>query len=80
MLSNGKNFLLFDEVETLEEIYKKIEEVTSEEILEIANEMLSPSELSTLILKTTMVLNTPEDAFGTFTRYPAQDDKSYDPS
>ncbi len=48
MLSYGKTLLLFNRIDSLEEIRKKIEEVSSERILEVANEILDPSRLSVL--------------------------------
>ena len=51
MLALGKSVLLFNKFESLEEIGKKIEAVTSSDILEIANEIFSPEKLSVLIYK-----------------------------
>jgi predicted Zn-dependent peptidase len=48
MLSLGKNLLVFNRIDTLEEIRKKIESVTSSQILEIANEVLNPGNISVL--------------------------------
>jgi len=49
MLSLGKSFLVYNKVDSLEEIYKKIEKVTSSDILDIANEILDEKSLSILI-------------------------------
>ena len=49
MLSLGKSFLLFNEVDDPETIFKKIETISSELLLEIANEILDINRLSTLI-------------------------------
>ena len=49
MLSLGKSFLLFDEVDDPETIFKKIETISSDLLLEIANEILDINKLSTLI-------------------------------
>lgn len=49
MLSIGKSLLVFDRVDTIEEVSKKIEAVTDSALLEIANEILNPDKLSMLI-------------------------------
>jgi predicted Zn-dependent peptidase len=49
MLSIGKSLLVFDRVDTIEEVTKKIEAVTDSTLLEIANEILHPDKLSMLI-------------------------------
>jgi predicted Zn-dependent peptidase len=51
MLSLGKSLLVFNRIDTLEDTCKKIDRVTSSELLEIANEIFEPSRLSTLIYK-----------------------------
>lgn len=51
MLSFGKSMLVFDRIDTLEDICKKIDNLTSLQLLEIANEVLEPSRLSTIIYK-----------------------------
>jgi predicted Zn-dependent peptidase len=51
MLSLGKSLLVYNRIDTIEDICRKIENVTSSEILEIANEIFEPSCLSTLIYK-----------------------------
>lgn len=48
MLALGKSYLMYNRVDTLEEVYKSIESVTAEELLEISNEVFDPSKLSTL--------------------------------
>jgi len=48
MLSMGKSLLVFNRIDTLEEIRKKIETVTSLQILETANDILNPDKLSVL--------------------------------
>lgn len=45
MMSYGKSFLLYDRVEPLEEVFKKIELVSATELREIANEIISPARL-----------------------------------
>jgi predicted Zn-dependent peptidase len=49
MLVMGKSMLVFDKVDSLEEISMKIDAITENIILEIANEILHPEKLSTLI-------------------------------
>jgi predicted Zn-dependent peptidase len=51
MLSIAKSLLVFDKVDTLEEINRQIEAITAEQLIEIANEILDPNNLSTLIYK-----------------------------
>jgi predicted Zn-dependent peptidase len=49
MLSNGRSILLFDRIESFQEISDKIDKITSEELIAVANEIFSPENLSTLI-------------------------------
>jgi predicted Zn-dependent peptidase len=51
MLAIGKSFLLFNKVDSLEEIKTKIEAITTEDIQEIANEILNIDKMSMLIYK-----------------------------
>lgn len=51
MLSLGKSLLVFDRIENLEETCRKIDRITSSELLDTANEIFDPSKLSTLIYK-----------------------------
>jgi predicted Zn-dependent peptidase len=51
MLSLGKSLLVFNRIDSLEEICKKIDSLTTSELLEISNEVFEPSKLSTLIYK-----------------------------
>jgi predicted Zn-dependent peptidase len=51
MLSLGKSLLIFNKIDTIEDICKKIDNVTASELLETANNIFEPSELSTLIYK-----------------------------
>jgi len=51
MLSLGKSLLVFNRIDTIEELCRKIDNVTASEILETANEIFEPSMLSTLIYK-----------------------------
>jgi len=51
MLSMGKSFLVFNQVDTLKEIESKLEAVSATKLQEVANEILDPSRLNTLIYK-----------------------------
>lgn len=48
MLSIGKSLLIYDKVDTLEQVYKDIESVTSFELQEISNEIFDVNKLSWL--------------------------------
>ncbi len=48
MLSIGKSMLYFDEVESIEDVYDKIDNVSAETLLEVANEMLDIDQFSSL--------------------------------
>lgn len=48
MLALGKGVLSRDKVETMDEIYRRIDAVSREELLEVANDILNPSSLSML--------------------------------
>lgn len=49
MLTLGKSFLLYNKVDSLEKIYRQIEQISGQMILEIANEILDEKSMSTLI-------------------------------
>ena len=51
MLSLGKSLLVFNKIDTLEDICRKIDNLTSSELLDTANDIFEPSRLSTLIYK-----------------------------
>lgn len=51
MLSMGKSFMVYNKVDTLEEIRKKIEDITQMQIMEAANEIFETKKLSMLIFK-----------------------------
>lgn len=51
MLSLGKSLLVFNKIDTIEDICKKIDNITASELLETANDIFEPSKLSTLIYK-----------------------------
>ncbi len=49
MLAIGKSYLLFNKVDSIEEVYKKIEKITERELIEVANIVLDHSSLSKLV-------------------------------
>jgi predicted Zn-dependent peptidase len=51
MLSIGKSYLVYDKVDTLEEIFNKIETITATELMDIANEVLNKNTLSYLFYR-----------------------------
>jgi predicted Zn-dependent peptidase len=51
MLSLGKSLLIFNKIDTIEDICNKIDNVTASELLETANDIFEPIKLSTLIYK-----------------------------
>jgi len=51
MLSLGKSLLVFNRIESMEETCKKIDNITSSELMTAANEIFDPGKLSTLIYK-----------------------------
>jgi predicted Zn-dependent peptidase len=51
MLSIGKTFLVFDKVDTIAQIYKKIDKINAEELLEIANEIFDMNKFTQVIYK-----------------------------
>ncbi|ASB49682.1 M16 family metallopeptidase [Alkalitalea saponilacus] len=51
MLSIGKSFMLYNKVDTIEEIYNKLDNITAEKLLETANEIFAPEQLSYLIYR-----------------------------
>jgi len=51
MLSIGKSFLLYNRIDSLEELYQKIENITATQLLEVANEILNKDRLTTLMYK-----------------------------
>lgn len=50
-LGMGKTFLHYNRYETSEAVFRRIEQLTSEVLLEVANEMFAEEHLSTLIYK-----------------------------
>jgi predicted Zn-dependent peptidase len=51
MLAIGKSYLLYNRVDSLNEVFKKIESITDIELLEVANEILDENQLSTLVYR-----------------------------
>ncbi|WP_417592695.1 M16 family metallopeptidase [Owenweeksia hongkongensis] len=51
MLALGKSLLVFDRVDTFEEIRAKIEGITSEDLQDVANEILAPEQMSSIVYK-----------------------------
>ncbi len=49
MLSIGKSFLVFNQVDTLKEIERKLEAISAQKLREVAREILEPARLNTLI-------------------------------
>ena len=45
MLSLGKSLLVFNKIDTIEEICRKIDIITASELLEIANDIFEPSKI-----------------------------------
>lgn len=48
MMALGKSYLLYERVDSLEEVFQKIDSLTSEDLIEIANEILAPEYMSSL--------------------------------
>jgi predicted Zn-dependent peptidase len=48
MISIGKSHLFYDEVDTFDQIAEKIEQITAEQLLEVANEIFVPENFSQL--------------------------------
>jgi len=51
MLTMAKSILLFNKVDTIEDVFRKIDVITNSQLLEIAKEILIPEKLSCLIYK-----------------------------
>jgi predicted Zn-dependent peptidase len=49
MISIGKNVMVFNKVDTIEDIHSKIDRVDALELLEIANLVFAPEEMSSLV-------------------------------
>ena len=51
MLAIGKSYLLYNKVDSLSEVFKKIEAISDSDLLEVANEVLDENRLSTLVYR-----------------------------
>jgi len=51
MHNNGRSLLSYGRISTLEEVHKKIHQVTAEDMLEVANEIFDPNQMSMLVFK-----------------------------
>lgn len=51
MLTVGKSYLLFDKVESMRTIFEKIEAITPADLLEAANEVLQPDQMSRIVYR-----------------------------
>ena len=51
MLSVAKSYMVYNTADNLDIIYSQIENLSSSDLIEIANEVLDPNKLSTLIYK-----------------------------
>jgi predicted Zn-dependent peptidase len=49
MLAIGKSYLLYNQVDPLSEVFRKIEAITSENLINVANEILDESKMSILV-------------------------------
>ena len=49
MLTIGKSYLLYDKVDPLRLVFEKINNITAEELLEVANEVLNENQMSKLV-------------------------------
>ncbi len=49
MLAIGKSYMLYNRVDPLKVVFEKIEEITANDILEVANQILDEKQLSTLV-------------------------------
>jgi predicted Zn-dependent peptidase len=51
MLSLGKSLVIFDKIDSIEDLCNQIDRVTASELLETANDIFEPNKMSTLIYK-----------------------------
>jgi predicted Zn-dependent peptidase len=49
MLAIGKSYLLYNRVDPLSEVFRKIEAITANDLLEVANEILNEKQMSMLV-------------------------------
>ena len=47
----GKSLLNYNRIDTIEDVYEKIERITTEQVLEVSNTVFEPAQLSSLIYK-----------------------------
>ena len=51
MLSIGKSFLVYNKVDTIEDVYEKIDSISSSDLLDVANDIFDESKYSILMFK-----------------------------
>ena len=51
MLAMGKSILLYNKIDSFEIVKNKIEQITDIELVEIAQKVFDPNQLSTLLFK-----------------------------
>jgi len=51
LVNIGRSYLLFNKVDTLEKVYQKINDLTSQQLIEVANQIYDPNKLSSLTFK-----------------------------
>jgi hypothetical protein len=51
MLSQGKSKLVYEKVDSIDEVLKEFEKITTEKLLEVANEIMDPKHLFKLTYK-----------------------------
>jgi predicted Zn-dependent peptidase len=51
MLALGKSYMLYDRVDPLSEVFARIQRISANEIMEIANEVFDPKKLSRLLYR-----------------------------
>ena len=49
MLAIGKSYLLYNRVDPLTEVFRKIEAISANDLLEVANEILDEKQMSMLV-------------------------------
>ena len=47
----GRNFMLFNKVDSLNDSIKKIEKITASQVMDIANELFDENKISLLVYK-----------------------------
>jgi len=52
MLGLGKSLLLFNQIDTIQEIYESIDRLTASDLLEVANQYFTEDSISELIIDT----------------------------